>query len=64
MEYSKEQYTDLLNQLKNQEIDSFEVYPSDFSNFQAAFSGFESKKKIIGKAYKEGKIIYSYNDKD
>lgn len=64
MEISKEEYLDLLNQLKKQEIHSIEVIPENFANFQSAFSVFESKKKITGKAHKEGKIIYFYNDQD
>lgn len=64
MKNGKEQYINLLNQLKNQEISSFEISPNNFSSFQAAFSEFESKKRVTGKANKEGKIIYFYNDQD
>ncbi|GAA3609655.1 hypothetical protein [Secundilactobacillus similis] len=54
-------YTALMMQLKNGEIDTFTVEPADFMTFQTAYMAFEFRKRIIGKAEKNGTVIYHYD---
>lgn len=54
-------YTELMNQLKDQKIDQFEIGPEEFPAFQQAFMAFDTRKRIIGQAHKGGKIIYRYD---
>lgn len=48
-------------QLKNGEIETFTVEPADFMTFQTAYMAFEFRKRIIGKAEKNGTVIYHYD---
>ncbi|KRK73672.1 hypothetical protein FD30_GL000245 [Levilactobacillus namurensis DSM 19117] len=54
-------FTDLMNQLKDQKIDQFEVEPDEFPAFQQAFMAFETRKRVIGEAHKGGKLVYHYD---
>ncbi|NLR10563.1 MULTISPECIES: hypothetical protein [Lactobacillaceae] len=54
-------FTDLMNQLKDKKIDQFEVTPTDFPAFQKAFMAFETRKRVVGQAQKDGKLIYHYD---
>ncbi|MCH4123909.1 MAG: hypothetical protein LKH74_08785 [Levilactobacillus sp.] len=55
-------FTALMNQLKNKELDEFEVTPEEFPAFQKAFMAFETRKRVVGQAHKGGKLIYRYDD--
>ncbi len=55
-------FTALMNQLKNKELDEFEVTPEEFPAFQKAFMAFETRKRVVGQADKGGKLIYRYDD--
>ncbi|WP_382339087.1 hypothetical protein [Levilactobacillus tongjiangensis] len=54
-------YTDLMNQLKDKKIDSFTVTPAEFPAFQRAFMAFETRKRVVGQAEKNGQLIYHYD---
>ncbi|WP_395361622.1 hypothetical protein [Levilactobacillus parabrevis] len=54
-------FTDLMNQLKDKKIEQFEVTPEDFPAFQKAFMAYETRKRVVGKAEKNGKLIYHYD---
>lgn len=54
-------FTDLMNQLKDKKIAQFEVTPADFPAFQKAFMAYETRKRVVGKAEKNGKLIYHYD---
>ncbi|CAJ1227011.1 hypothetical protein [Levilactobacillus zymae] len=54
-------FTDLMNQLKDQKIDQFEVGPDEFQAFQKAYMAFDTRKRVIGQAHKDGKLIYRYD---
>lgn len=54
-------FTDLMNQLKDKKLDQFEVGPDEFQDFQRAFMAFDTRKRVIGKANKGGKLIYHYD---
>ncbi|QCZ47996.1 hypothetical protein UCCLB95_0739 [Levilactobacillus brevis] len=45
-------FTALMNQLKDQEIEQFEVTPEEFPAFQKAFMAFDTRKRVIGQAEK------------
>ncbi|MHA8263172.1 hypothetical protein ACYATO_05650 [Lactobacillaceae bacterium Melli_B3] len=53
-------YAELLKQLKNGEIQEIEVDPKSFMAFQAAFMDFESRKRVVGMASRDGKITYHF----
>ncbi|WP_125583686.1 hypothetical protein [Levilactobacillus cerevisiae] len=55
-------FTALMNQLKDKELDEFEVTPEEFPAFQKAFMAFETRKRVVGQADKGGKLIYRYDD--
>ncbi|UDM32445.1 hypothetical protein [Lentilactobacillus laojiaonis] len=55
---SQSNYTALLNQLVNEEIDQFKITPSQFQEFQIAFMNFDKRKRVIGSAEKNGEIVY------
>lgn len=54
-------FTDLMNQLKERKIDQFEVEPAEFQAFQRAYMAFDTRKRVIGQAHKNGKLIYRYD---
>ena len=54
-------FTDLMNQLKEGKIDQFEVEPAEFQAFQQAYMAFDTRKRVIGQAHKNGKLIYRYD---
>ncbi len=54
-------YTKLLNQLKDSQINSILIGPDDFANFQAAFMEFPTRKRIVGSAKLNGQITYTYD---
>ncbi|ATU71312.1 hypothetical protein CT113_13660 [Levilactobacillus brevis] len=54
-------FTALMNQLKDQEIEQFEVTPEEFPAFQKAFMAFDTRKRVIGQAEKGGTLIYHYD---
>lgn len=54
-------YASLLEQLKDGTIDELKVTPTDFMTFQIAYMAFESRKRVIGTAEKNGTIIYHYD---
>ena len=54
-------FTALMNQLKNKELDEFEVGPDDFQAFQQAYMAFDTRKRVIGQAHKNGKLVYHYD---
>lgn len=54
-------FTALMNQLKDQKIEQFEVTPEEFPAFQKAFMAFDTRKRVIGQAEKGGTLIYHYN---
>ena len=54
-------FTDLMNQLKDKKIESFEVTPEDFPDFQKAFMSFDTRKRVVGQANKNGQLIYHYD---
>ncbi|MEJ6399588.1 hypothetical protein [Nicoliella lavandulae] len=56
----KNNYADLLKQLKNGDIQTIEVTPDEFMAFQKAFMDFESRKRVVGTANREGKIVYHF----
>ncbi|MCF7523869.1 hypothetical protein L3X07_13660 [Levilactobacillus brevis] len=45
-------FTALMNQLKDQKIEQFEVTPEEFPAFQKAFMAFDTRKRVIGQAEK------------
>ncbi|MHA8110042.1 hypothetical protein ACYATP_00750 [Lactobacillaceae bacterium Melli_B4] len=53
-------YAELLKQLKNGEIQEIEVDPKSFMAFQSAFMDFESRKRVVGMASRDGKITYHF----
>ncbi|WP_125573642.1 hypothetical protein [Levilactobacillus huananensis] len=56
-----EDFTDLLNQLKDGKIDQFDVTPASFPAFQKAFMAFDTRKRVVGQAHKDGKLVYHYD---
>ena len=54
-------FTALMNQLKDQKIEQFEVTPEEFPAFQKAFMAFDTRKREIGQAEKGGPLIYHYD---
>lgn len=56
-----EDYANLMARLKSGDLDEFTVEPADFMAFQTAYMQFESRKRIVGQAEKNGKIIYHYD---
>lgn len=54
-------FTALMNQLKDQKIEQFEVTPEEFPAFQKAFMAFDTRKRVIGQAEKGGTLIYRYD---
>lgn len=54
-------FTALMKQLKDGQIDKFTIGPDDFSDFQRAFMAFDTRKRVIGQAQKNGQIIYRYD---
>ncbi|UQS86414.1 hypothetical protein MOO44_05720 [Nicoliella spurrieriana] len=53
-------YRELLEQLKNGQIDKIEVDPKSFMDFQAAFMDFESRKRVVGVASRDGNVVYHF----
>nr|WP_306418835.1 hypothetical protein [Secundilactobacillus hailunensis] len=56
-----EDYANLMARLKSGDLDEFTVEPADFMTFQTAYMQFESRKRVVGQAEKNGKIIYRYD---
>ena len=54
-------FTDLMNQLKDKKLDQFEVDPESFPAFQQALMAFDTRKRVIGEAHKDGKLIFHYD---
>ncbi|WP_172187295.1 hypothetical protein [Lentilactobacillus kribbianus] len=55
-------YQELLEQLVNKEIESFQINPAEFMDFQAIYMKFESRKRITGEADVNGVITYKYEN--
>ncbi|MBW1605389.1 hypothetical protein [Lactobacillus sp. Sy-1] len=53
-------YSELLTKLKNGDIDKIEVAPKSFMAFQNAFMEFESRKRVVGTASLDGKVVYHF----
>ncbi|MTV81993.1 hypothetical protein [Secundilactobacillus folii] len=56
-----EDYANLMAQLKAGQLNEFTVEPKDFMAFQRAYMNFESRKRVVGRAEKNGQIIYHYD---
>ncbi|WP_288528529.1 hypothetical protein [uncultured Secundilactobacillus sp.] len=54
-------YSELMTQLKSGELDALEVHPDEFMAFYEAYMAFESRKRIVGAAEKNGIITYHYD---
>ncbi|KRM74641.1 hypothetical protein [Secundilactobacillus collinoides] len=54
-------YTKMMEQLKDGELDEFVVKPDEFMDFYPAFTKFEFRKRIVGKADKLGILTYHYD---
>ncbi|TPR40840.1 hypothetical protein DY124_00040 [Apilactobacillus micheneri] len=57
---NEQKYTELLNQLKNNEISKLVIKPDEFLDFQVAFMNFDTRKRVSGKASENGIITYTY----
>ena len=55
-----DQYTDVLEKLKNGEMESFEVSKEDFLAFRTELLKHEDFKHFRGEAKQGGDIIYTY----
>lgn len=53
-------YTELLNDLKDNKIKELVVKPDEFTEFQVAYMNFDTRKRVIGKADQNGVITYTY----
>ncbi len=51
----------MMEQLKDGELDEFVVKPDEFMDFYPAFTKFEFRKRIVGKADKLGILTYHYD---
>ncbi|KRM56742.1 hypothetical protein [Secundilactobacillus malefermentans] len=54
-------YVALLEQLRNGQIEDFEVEPDEFMAFHDAYLAADDRKKIVGKAQLGGKVQYIYD---
>lgn len=54
-------YTKMMEQLKDGELDEFVVKPDEFMSFYPAYMNFEFRKRVIGKADKLGILTYHYD---
>ncbi|WP_413628292.1 hypothetical protein R4B61_04135 [Fructilactobacillus vespulae] len=61
LEKSKSDFTELLNQLRDNKIKTLTIQPNEFFIFQQAFMAFETRKKIVGRATNGGTVIYHYD---
>lgn len=50
-----------MEQLKSGELAELEVHPDEFMAFYDAYMTFESRKRVIGSAEKNGIITYRYD---
>lgn len=57
---TKEEYTALLDQLRDGEIETLTIDPSEFFVFQQAFMDYKTRKRIVGKAGNKGIVVYHY----
>lgn len=53
-------YTELLNQLAADEIETLEVPNSEFFLFREAWMEREDRTKIVGEAQLHGNVVYRY----
>ncbi|AYF92404.1 hypothetical protein D7I45_02320 [Apilactobacillus bombintestini] len=53
-------YTELLNDLKDNKISELVIKPDEFTDFQVAFMNFDTRKRVVGKASQNGIITYTY----
>ncbi|MDF7636650.1 hypothetical protein PT274_00030 [Leuconostocaceae bacterium ESL0958] len=51
-------YEQALQDLKNGQIDHFEVSPADFTEFQRAWAAFPFQNTVRGIAHRAGQITY------
>ncbi|KRL37139.1 hypothetical protein [Liquorilactobacillus uvarum] len=56
-------YQELLEQLMNGQIESFEITPKEFMDFQDIFMDFQHRKNVVGSAQRGGNVIYKREDK-
>ncbi|CAM2877300.1 hypothetical protein [Fructilactobacillus fructivorans] len=64
MSKNKDDFTKLLNQLKDGEIKDLTINPKDFPEFQQAFMNFPTRKRIVGKASEKGILTYHYSSEN
>lgn len=53
-----EDFKQLLDDLRTNKIDHFEINPDNFQEFQPIFHAYEYRSQIEGQAHGGGKIIY------
>ncbi|MBD5807355.1 hypothetical protein EAI26_09420 [Lactobacillus sp. 0.1XD8-4] len=55
---AEEDFEQLLDDLRTEKIDHFEITPENFQIFQPIFHAYAYRSQIEGKAQRGGKIIY------
>ncbi len=53
-------YTQLMEALRHGERDSFTVTPDEFMAFHDAYMKYEYRKRVIGTADLDGRIVYHF----
>ncbi|MCM8653672.1 MULTISPECIES: hypothetical protein [Lactiplantibacillus] len=53
-------YTQLMEALRHGERDSFTVTPDEFMAFHDAYMKYEYRKRVIGMADLDGRIVYHF----
>ncbi|PWF99894.1 hypothetical protein [Levilactobacillus bambusae] len=57
-------FTALMDQLRDGQLESFEIEEEEFPEFQKAYMAYETRKRVIGQAERGGKVIYHYEHDD
>lgn len=57
---TQEEYVEMIQQLKDGEINEITIEQPDFMTFRKAWLSFEDRASIVGEAELNGEIIYKY----
>lgn len=61
-EGEKLNYKSKLQDLIDGKINQIEINEDDFFDFQQAWSAFPQRKQVVGKAFKNGKVVYRLSE--